>query len=112
MMNMNHEEMSWINHELYHKQHAKFKAFLVNLVLMILVWLLCKSGMMDWAVANAEVNGDFLRWQCMMGMGLWKILNIVFFLAPAIAIWWERKCIEHHHYNTVREEQSSRQRRR
>jgi hypothetical protein len=67
-----------------------FKAFIINLIVIIVIWLLSLSS------AFANLMQSFFGFDAhqshmyMAGMiGIWKILNVVLFLIPAIAIHWE-----------------------
>ncbi len=99
---MPREQMNWIAHKLYHKQHMMFKAFLINIVLMLLVWLICKTGMFDGMMTDNAGYAELVKFQAMGWMAIWKIANVVLFLVPAIAAWWERKCIESYDYRSNR----------
>ena len=88
--NMPKEEMDYIMHKLYHKRNTLFRAFLINYVLVFLVWILSMTGIYDSLVGffmpNMPVDFDaYMLWL----LGAWKIAGIVLFLVPAFATWWE-----------------------
>lgn len=67
-----------------------FKAFIINLIVIVVVWLLSLSGVFR------NLTQTFFGFDAhqsriyVAGMiGIWKILNVVLFLIPAIAIHWE-----------------------
>jgi len=71
-------------------RNVLFKAFVINLVVIILVWLLSLTGiytvlMERYFAFNAMQTTMYLA----VLISFWKILNVVFFLVPAIAIHWE-----------------------
>jgi uncharacterized membrane protein len=67
-----------------------FRAFVINLIVIVAVWLLSLGSvftdlMQTFSGFDARQNHIY-----MAGMiGIWKILNVVLFLIPAIAIHWE-----------------------
>jgi hypothetical protein len=71
-------------------RNVLFKAFIINFVLILITWLLSLSGVLTNLMAGffgfdaAQTN---MYVACTIGF--WKILNVVFFLIPAIAIHWE-----------------------
>jgi len=88
--NMPREEMDSIMHHLYHKRNILFRAFLINYVLVFLVWLLSMSGiynsLVGFFIPNMPVDLDtYMIWI----LGIWKVAGVLFFLVPALAIWWE-----------------------
>jgi hypothetical protein len=71
-------------------RNVLFKAFIINLLLVVLVWLMSLSG----AVAHLMAiffgfSADQTRAYMADIIGFWKVANVVFFLVPAIAIHWE-----------------------
>lgn len=71
-------------------RNVLFRAFLINLLVIIAVWLISLNGVVAQMMA---VFFGFSVAQTHMYMatliGFWKILNVVLFLIPAIAIHWE-----------------------
>jgi hypothetical protein len=67
-----------------------FKAFIINLVVIVIAWLLSRSSVFTSLMQTffgIDARQDNMY---MAGMiGIWKILNVVLFLIPAIAIHWE-----------------------
>lgn len=71
-------------------RNVLFRAFLINLLVIIAVWLASLSGVVTqmmtvffgFSVEQTHVYMANL-------LGFWKILNVVLFLIPAIAIHWE-----------------------
>ncbi|MDR1697212.1 MAG: hypothetical protein LBR41_03270 [Rickettsiales bacterium] len=70
------------------KRNIKFKGFVVNIVLMLIVWLCAKWGAFNGMHADPAAVAMYVGMFC----GMWKLFNIVFFLTPAIAYWWEAEC--------------------
>lgn len=71
-------------------RNVLLRAFVVNLALIIVVWLLWLSGlftnlMQTFLGFDAGQSQTYMAWL----VGFWKILNVVLFLVPAIAIHWE-----------------------
>ncbi|MCL2331573.1 MAG: hypothetical protein FWC61_03455 [Proteobacteria bacterium] len=78
----------------YHKMRAKrnilFRAFLINYILVFLVWL---CSLMPWyqnlLMHFMPMSGPQIQMYLMEIFGLWKIAGVVLFLVPALATWWE-----------------------
>jgi uncharacterized membrane protein len=67
-----------------------FKAFIINLIVIIAAWLLSLSGVFTKLMQPFFGFDAHQSHMYMAGMiGIWKILNVVLFLVPAIAIHWE-----------------------
>ncbi len=83
------------NMKLLSKQRICFRAFLINLVLVILVWLLtlCPE-FMYLAVRITGISLPYLYVSAISFLAIWKLAGVIFFLIPAIAIWWERKMLK------------------
>lgn len=67
-----------------------FRAFIINLIVIVVAWLLSLSG------ASTDLMQTFFGFDAHQSrmyiasmIGIWKILNVVLFLIPAIAIHWE-----------------------
>jgi hypothetical protein len=71
-------------------RNVLFKAFFINLAVIILVWLLWLSGLVT-SLMQIFLGFDAAQSQTYMAwlIGIWKILNVMLFLIPAIAIHWE-----------------------
>lgn len=71
-------------------RNVLFKAFVINLVLIIVTWLLSLSGALAGPMASFfGFDAAQTRMYVACTIGFWKILNVVFFLIPAVAIHWE-----------------------
>lgn len=71
-------------------RNVLFKAFIINLVVIVFAWLMSLSGI----TANVMttffgLSADQARAYMANIISFWKVLNVVFFLIPAIAIHWE-----------------------
>ncbi|CAH1653352.1 conserved hypothetical protein [Hyphomicrobiales bacterium] len=71
-------------------RNVLFKAFIINLLIITLAWLISLSG------ATANLMASFFGFSVDQThvymaniIGFWKVLNVVLFLVPAIAIHWE-----------------------
>lgn len=66
------------------------KAFLINLLVILLAWLMSLNGVASNVMAIFfGFSADQTRMYMANIIGFWKVLNVVFFLIPAIAIHWE-----------------------
>jgi len=67
-----------------------FKAFIINLIVIVVAWLLSRTSVFANAMQTFFGFEASQSNMYMAGMiGIWKILNVVMFLIPAIAIHWE-----------------------
>jgi hypothetical protein len=67
-----------------------FKAFIINLIVIAVAWLLSLSNVFTHLMQMLFGFDAHPSHTYMAGMiGIWKILNVVLFLVPAIAIHWE-----------------------
>lgn len=71
-------------------RNVLFKAFIINLAVIIAAWLMTLSGLVTSLMAmffgfSAEQTHIYMAYI----IGVWKVLNVVLFLIPAIAIHWE-----------------------
>jgi hypothetical protein len=72
------------------ERNVKFRAFAVNYVMMFAVWLFTLVPAYMVMVQNVmRMNADEAHFFMLDLLGIGSILNAVFFLAPAFAIWWE-----------------------
>lgn len=83
------------NLKLLSKQRIYFRAFFINFLFVVLVWLmtLCPT-LMYFAVRITGISLPYLYVSAISFLAIWMLAGIVFFLVPAIAIWWERKFIK------------------
>jgi hypothetical protein len=66
------------------------RAFFIDLVIIVVAWLFSLSSlftslMQTFFGFDAQQSHAYMAWL----IGFWKILNVVLFLIPAIAIHWE-----------------------
>jgi hypothetical protein len=77
--------------KLHQKRNVKFRAFFINLILIIVAWLICMSPacveMMQRCMPG--MSAEAIHMYMMTMLGIWKIGNVAFFLSPALAFWWE-----------------------
>lgn len=89
---MKKESIDLYDAHLLSKQRVCFRAFVINLVLVFLVWLLTMCpDFMFLAVKITGISLQYLYISAISFLAIWKLAGIVFFLIPGIAIWWERK---------------------
>ena len=72
-----------------------FRAFIINIVAVLIVWLLYHTGLYYWILAlfGAGFRDISVGKLLIYSIALWKLLGIVLFLIPAAAIHWEYKCL-------------------
>jgi len=88
----------WIGYNLNKMRmhrNTNFRAFVINWVLILVFWLICMTPMYE-SLMEYFMHTDAAQSQMFMldMIGLWKILNVVFFLVPALATWWEMHAFE------------------
>jgi len=88
----------WVEYKLQKmrmRRNVSFRAFAINWVLIFVVWMISMTpmyeGLMEYFMHTDAVQSQMFILDM---IGLWKILNVVFFLVPALAIWWEMHAFE------------------
>jgi len=66
------------------------RAFIINLIVIVVAWLLSLNSVFT-NLTQTFLGFDTYQSRMYMAsmIGIWKILNVVLFLIPAIAIHWE-----------------------
>ena len=81
------------------KQNIKLRAFVINYIAVLIVWLLFMyTPLLGFAAAMMRMTLEQANMYMMVIIGFWKILAAVLFLVPAIAIWWERCALRKYLY--------------
>lgn len=71
-------------------RNVLFKAFVINLVVITFTWLLSLGGATTNLMATFfGFSADQTHMYMANIIGFWKVLNVVLFLVPALAIHWE-----------------------
>jgi len=71
-------------------RNVLFKAFIINLLVIIAVWLMLLGGVTTNLMSTFfGFSVDQTHTYMANIIGFWKVLNVVLFLIPAIAIHWE-----------------------
>jgi uncharacterized membrane protein len=67
-----------------------FRSFIINLIVIVVAWLLSFTSVFS-DLMRSFFGFDAHQSHMYMAtmIGIWKILNVVLFLIPAIAIHWE-----------------------
>jgi len=69
------------------------KAFVINYVAVFLVWLLSLTGFYHWVMtAFFDLSQETSTMYLLYLLGAWKILGVVVFLIPGVALHWEFAC--------------------
>lgn len=81
--------------KLLSKQRVLFRAFVVNTVLVLLIWALTFiPSLMYFGVLITGVSAPMFYVYVVGTLALWGLAGVIFFLVPGIAIWWERKMMK------------------
>lgn len=92
---MKKEYKEMLELKLLSKQRVWFKAFLINLLMVVFVWLLTLCpAFMYFAVRITGISLPYLYVSAISFLAIWMLAGFVFFLVPALAVWWERKMIK------------------
>ncbi len=92
---MKKEYKEMLELKLLSKQRVYFRAFLINLLMVVLVWLLTLwPAFMYFAVRITGISLPYLYVSAISFLAIWKLAGVVFFLVPALAVWWERKMLK------------------
>ena len=80
------------NMKLYVRQATLFRAFLINVILGLVVGALALfvPGFLFALVVVTGVSPMMMFFSMISGIALWQMLGDVYFLVPALAIWWQR----------------------
>lgn len=89
---MSNEERKTIMHKLHFKRNILFRSFVINYAFILVAWgLSYTSWYMNLIARFMGCNvPEAMRYFYEM-VGIWKIASVIFFLVPALAIWWEMK---------------------
>ena len=90
----------WLGYKIFKLRQTRntlLRAFLINYIIIFAAWLFSMTPMFD------ELVRIFIHWPAdqmhtyMMDLlGIWKILGVVLFLVPALAMWWEMHACRHY----------------
>jgi hypothetical protein len=93
MPNMQKDQMEHICHKMRRRRNLLLRGFAVNLALIIFVWVLSMSGWFDAMIGRfMRCGANDAEIYVARLLAAWKIASVAFFLAPALAAWWEMKC--------------------
>ena len=71
-------------------RNVLLRAFIINLIVIVVAWLLSLNSVFTNLMQTFFGFDTYHSRMYMAGMiGIWKILNVVLLLIPAIAIHWE-----------------------
>ena len=83
------------NIKLLSKQRVLLRAFAVNTLLVLLIWMLTfVPQLIYFGVWVTGVSAPVFFVYAVGTLALWGLAGVILFLVPAIAIWWERKMIK------------------
>lgn len=73
-------------------QSVLMRAFVVNTLLVLLVWLLTFiPGFIFMGVLLTGVSAPVFYVYAIGALAVWGLAGVILFLVPAIAVWWARK---------------------
>lgn len=74
------------------RQRVLFRAFAINLMLVFTVWLMTFSnGFMGFVAHLLKATPEIAFEMTIDWLAFWDLAGVVFFLIPALAVWWERR---------------------
>lgn len=80
--------------KLFGIQRILLRAFVVNFIFVLIVWLLSFSSMfMNFVAMVIGVSTPLLYISLIGWLAIWKLAGVVLFLVPALGIWWERSSL-------------------
>ena len=89
-------------------RNTLFRAAVINYALIFLVWCLSMTGWYINVIEHFTGLGGMTAYLFVLNfLSMWKVLTTVFFLVPALAIWWqmcadEKKARETGHGSAIR----------
>ncbi|MBO8425263.1 MAG: hypothetical protein IAC69_02155 [Proteobacteria bacterium] len=73
-------------------QSVLMRAFVVNTLFVLLVWLLTFiPGFIFMGVLLTGVSAPVFYVYAIGALAVWGLAGVILFLVPAIAVWWARK---------------------
>lgn len=76
------------------KQRWLFRAFFINLFLGVIALALTYFPILLYvAVWATGISPMVMYFSAIAAIALWQMLGVIYFLVPAVAIWWERKTL-------------------
>ena len=73
-------------------QSVLMRAFVVNTLFVLLVWLLTFiPGFIFMGVLLTGVSAPVFYVYAIGALAVWELAGVILFLVPAIAVWWARK---------------------
>ena len=92
---MKNDFQEMCNIKLLSKQRVLLRAFAVNTLLVLLIWMLTfVPQLIYFGVWVTGVSAPMFFVYAVGTLALWGLAGVILFLVPAIAIWWERKMIK------------------
>lgn len=92
---MKNDFQEMCNIKLLSKQRVLLRAFAVNTLLVLLIWMLTfVPQIIYFGVWVTGVSAPMFFVYAVGTLALWGLAGVILFLVPAIAIWWERKMIK------------------
>ena len=80
--------------QLLSKQRVWFRAFVVNTLLVLFIWLMTFiPAFIYLGVLVTGVSAPMFYVYAIGTLAVWGLAGVVLFLGPAIAVWWERKMV-------------------
>lgn len=81
--------------KLLSKQRVLFRAFILNTILVLFIWLLTFfPELLYIGVRVTGVSAPMFYVYAVGTLALWGLAGVVIFLVPAMALWWERKMLK------------------
>ena len=92
---MSKDKMEYFYLKIRHKRNFLLRTFAINWLLVLFVWMIWMIPAMQhltmWFMkGTADQANMYMVWM----IGFWKIANVLLFLAPALAAWWEMCMME------------------
>ncbi len=77
------------------KQRTLFRAFFINLILGLVALVLTYIPVLLYvAVVATGISPMVMYFSIIAAIALWQMLGVIYFLVPAVALWWERRTLE------------------
>ncbi len=91
---MKKEFIEMCDAQLLSKQRVWFRAFVVNTLLVLFIWLMTFiPAFIYLGVLVTGVSAPMFYVYAIGTLAVWGLAGVVLFLVPAIAVWWERKMV-------------------
>ncbi|MCL2737615.1 MAG: hypothetical protein FWE17_02010 [Alphaproteobacteria bacterium] len=81
------------------RRNVSLRGFLINYVSVFVLWIISMTPLYAGLLAHfaSHQSAAAMEMYMLAVFGAWKILAVVLFLVPALAMWWEMNWLKREH---------------